>query len=529
MNFSAYLTALAPEAVLTVGACLVTLLGVSKLRSNRALVAPISLLVLGVALVAATWEMAPTPGQHLPGVEVTPLVGYVRMISLAVGLLLVLVNWHVPAETERGEFFGMVLFCILGVNLTSLADDLVVLFFALELVAVPTYVLVAMSRDDARASEAAVKYFFLGAMSAALMVYGFSFLYGVAGTTKLSGLDGLEGYFAAATLGTTGAPYALIGLLLALAGLAFKIAAVPFHVYAPDVYEGAASPVTGLLGFLPKLAGFAALVKVLDACNWELPTAVQWLLWILAAATMTVGNVLALLQTNVKRILAYSSIAHSGYMLIGVLVGPVAGAGPLRDGVAAMLFYVAVYGMMNLGAFALLSAFARRGQPIEDLDDLSGLSARHPLASAGLAICAFSLMGLPPTAGFLGKVYLFSSAFSLAPDHAFRLPMIVLAVIALLNSAVGAVYYLRIAATPYFGKQLEQPQATGGLPVRLVLWACSLAMLLWFVYPAYLLGPAQRATRTMSGVVPEPPRMVQQAEPDSDGRWVSAQSETDGP
>jgi NADH-quinone oxidoreductase subunit N len=293
-------------------------------------------------------------------------------------------------------------------------------------------------------------------------------------------------------------PYAIIGLLLAFAGLAFKIAAVPFHLYAPDVYEGAASPVTGLLGFLPKLAGFAALVKVLDMCNWNLPASLYWLIWIVAAATMTAGNVLALLQTNVKRILAYSSIAHTGYMLIGVLVGPVAGSGPMHDGVAAMLFYIAVYGMMNLGAFAVLSAFAVRGEPFEALHDLSGLARRHPWAALGLAVCTFSLMGFPPTAGFLGKVYIFSSAFSLTAEHAFRTPLIVLAVIAVINSAIGAVYYLRIASAGYFGRQTEAPRRIGGLPVRVALCLCTLAMFWLFVHPGAVTDPAHKATTEMT-------------------------------
>jgi NADH-quinone oxidoreductase subunit N len=411
-----------------------------------------------------------------------------------IGALILLVNWHLPAANERGEFFGMMLFSLLGVTLTASANDLVLLFFALELVSVPTYILVALSREDARASEAAVKYFFLGAMSAALMVYGFSFLYGCAGTTTLVGADSIWNYFYSAP---SMPPYAVIGLLLAFAGLAFKIAAVPFHVYAPDVYEGAASPVTGLLGFLPKLAGFAALIKVLDMCRWDLPASLNWLIWIVAAATMTAGNVLALLQTNVKRMLAYSSIAHSGYMLIGVLVGPIAGAGPLHDGVAATLFYIAVYGVMNLGAFAVLSAFAARGEPFEKLSDLGGLSTRHPWSALAMAICAFSLMGFPPTAGFLGKVYVFSSAFSATADHAFRLPLIVLAVIAVINSAIGAVYYLRIASAGYFGEQAERPRETGGMPVRVAACVCSLAMFWWFIHPASLVDRAHQATTEM--------------------------------
>ncbi len=498
MNPQDYVTALGPELILTIGAGAALLMGVSRSAFSRALIAPLSIGVLVLSLVATAIAGVPSSDSNPPGLRVSQLTYYVRAIALLIGALILLVNWHLPKSRERGEFFGMILFTILGVCLTASANDLVLLFFTLELVSVPTYVLVALSREDARASEASVKYFFLGAMSAAVMAYGFSFLYGAAGTTRLYGSPGAAGI--ADVLGVSGpmGTYAVVGLLLAFAGLAFKIAAVPFHVYAPDVYEGAASPVTGLLGFLPKLAGFTALVRVLDTCNWHLPDAVNWTIWAVAAATMTVGNVVALLQTNVKRMLAYSSIAHSGYMLIGVLVGPVAGAGPLRDGVAAMLFYIAVYGVMNLGAFAVLSAFATRGQPVEHLSDLSGLAKRHGAAAFALAVCVFSLMGFPPTAGFLGKVYVFSSAFSLSADHAFHGPLIALAIIGVINSAIAAAYYLRIAATCYFGDETEPAEPTADQPLRLAVAMCSIAMLAFFVWPTGLVNGARKATTEMA-------------------------------
>jgi NADH-quinone oxidoreductase subunit N len=388
---------------------------------------------------------------------------------------------------------GMLLFSLLGVLLTASANDLIVLFFAIELVSVPTYVLIALSREEARGSEAAVKYFFLGALAAAILAYGMSFLYGSAGTTAIHTIaSGV-----ATTTWPTGAQMGsqvVIGLLLVFAGLAFKIAAVPLHVYAPDVYEGAASPVTGLLGFVPKFAGFVALIKILTACNWDLPAELMWIMWIVAVATMTYGNVLALLQKNAKRILAYSSIAHTGYMLIALLVGPVAGEGPMRDGVAALLFYIAIYGAMNLGAFAVLAAFDKKDRPTETLEDLAGMGARAPMAALALAICVFSLMGFPPTAGFLGKLYIFSSAFSLDATHPFRGPVIALAIIGVLNSAIGAAYYLRIAAAAYIRDESEAFVPTGGRPIRWGLALCSIPMLVLFVWPVGLADQARDAT-----------------------------------
>ena len=277
--------------------------------------------------------------------------------------------------------------------------------------------------------------------------------------------------------------------------LAFKMGAVPFHFYVPDVYQGAPSPITGMLGFVPKLAGVVGLTKVMAMTGWLWSDDLFWMLWIVAAATMTVGNVLALLQNNVKRMLAYSSIAHSGYMLIGILVGPVMGEGPMRDGIAAMLFYIAIYGIMNLGAFAVLSSLKIGDRPAEEMNDLAGLSQREPLAAMAMAICCFSLMGLPPVAGFLGKVYLFTSAFSLPTSHVHSQALIVLAVVGVLNSAIAAAYYLRIIATCYLHEPEERVSRVRCGMLRLGMALCAITMPALFVWPSNIANQAKRATR----------------------------------
>ena len=485
------LVAILPELILLIGACAVLLVGVMPRMGTRA--SALAFLTVVGALIATLLVQVPDAAAAPFGLWVTSLTFYVRCIALSVGALIVLVNWHQPAPSERGEYMSLILFSLLGVLLTASANDLIVLFFAIELVSIPTYVLVALSRDDARSSEAAVKYFFLGAMSAAILAYGLSFLYGAAGTTTLYAFSGgaaTSNFPHSADLGAVG----LIGLLLVFCGLAFKVAAVPFHVYVADVYEGAAAPVAGLLGFIPKLAGFVALVKIFAAFNWELPEAVTWMVLIVAAVTMTAGNVLALLQKNVKRLLAYSSIAHTGYMLMGLLVGPVAGLGPLNDGVAALLFYIAIYGVMNLGAFAALSAFRSAGHEVETFEGLGGLAKRAPVAAFALAVCVFSLMGFPPTAGFLGKLYLFSSAFSLPESHPFHQPMILLVILGVVNAAIGAAYYLRIVMAVYMGEEVERAEPTGGAPVRWGLGLCSAAMLVVFIWPTGLADRARSAT-----------------------------------
>ena len=329
MDFNTCVMHMLPEFVLLVGACAVLLSGSGVMRSDGAagtagVSGALALLTVAGALIASVWLGSPDTNSHPPGLLLTPLLYYVRLGGLSVGFLILLCNLHLPVAQERGEFFAMILLSMLGLLLTAAANDLLVLFLAIELVSVPTYVLVSLSRLDKRASEAGVKYFFLGALAAAIMLYGFSFLYGaLGGHTQMIATAGAEALSTVAAATSSAATYVVIGLLLSLAGLFFKLAVVPFHAYAPDVYEGAASPVTGLLGFLPKFAGLVAVAKLLSIFHWDVAPQIMWLLWIASALTMTVGNALALMQTNVKRILAYSSISHSGYMLIGVLVGPV--------------------------------------------------------------------------------------------------------------------------------------------------------------------------------------------------------------
>ena len=488
MDLSTYISLLLPEWVLLIGGCGVMLAGLW--RGGRS-AGPAAVGVMLVALLATRFSV-PVAGHQPPGLLISPLVHYVRLAGLSVGVLVLLAGLHLPAARERGEFFAMVLLSTCGLLLTAAANDVVVVFLAIELVSVPTYVLVSLSRRDGRASEAGVKYFFLGALAAGLMVYGFSFLYGaLGGTTVLTGDASMAAYWKHTSHVNT---YATVGLVLVMAGVFFKIAAVPFHVYAPDVYEGAAAPVTGLLGFLPKFAGFVAAIKILGVFDWQLSHSVFWMIWIVAGLTMTAGNTMALLQSNVKRVLAYSSIAHSGYMLIGLLVGPVAGEGPLRDGVAALLFYMVIYGVMNLGAFAVLAALENESQPAETFKDIEGLGRRHAGLALGLAVCCFSLMGFPPTAGMLGKVYLFSSAFSLDSMNPHHHAMIVLAVIGVLNSAVGAVYYLRIVSSCWVKPRRREWPVVGGGALGAAVALCALAMIVCFIQPRGLTERAKLAS-----------------------------------
>lgn len=512
MLASGYIEALSPELILLTTAVVALLWGLFGRGSGSAIVFLIALAGMAASGYAAWLNPTGLGYEELAGVKFGLLGSYTRMITLGFGALLLCIAWHLPGGADRGEFFGMVLLSMTGAMVTALADDLVLLILGLELVSMPTYILVATGRTDIRAREAAVKYFFLGAMASAILAYGFSFLYGLAGTTAISSPHQVGGAtIAQALLGQGGSFLVVIGLSLSVFGLAFKVAAVPLHFYAADVYEGAAAPVTGMLGFMPKLAGFIGLAKLLGAAGGELPEVVFWLVWGLAAATMVIGNVLALLQSNVKRILAYSSIAHSGYMLVAVLVGPaVVGGSPIRDGIGAVLFYIAIYGVTNLGAFAVVAVLRdRTNSEADQLDDLAGLAKTNPLLGLAMAVCAFSLMGMPPTAGFVGKVYIFGSAVSLEAVDPHKTSMVVLAVIGVLTSAIGAVYYLRIIATCYLREPTEEIRTEPCGLLRLGVGLAAVIVIVAGVLPNRIISGAHRAS---ADVVATKPAETKQAD-----------------
>ncbi len=455
------LVSLKPEIAMAAGACLCLMLGLAPRLDLRRLcpwIAGLSLLIAG-SLVYRDGEGGFPPAS---------LAAFVKLAVAGIGLLLLMTTAALPAgwrhthdnqpdparfepgQAMGGEFFAFFLLSLVGVMLCAGASDLVWLFLALELTSLPTYVMVCVSRPRAAALEAAVKYFFLGALAVAIFLLGFTFIYGATGHTHFASI---QAAVAASPRGPS--PLMLAGLLLAILGIGFKIAAVPMHFYVADVYQGAAIPVTAFLAFVPKTAGFVTLMLLLQLVG-PLPEPVILLLWVMAAATMTVGNVLGLLQTSVKRLLAYSSIAHSGYMLVGLLAPPEGFAsaenGALGNGYTAVLFYLVGYGLATLASFAVLGLIERDGEEADDIDDLAGLVYRHPLLAAVLVVSLLSLIGLPPMVGFLGKIYLFGSAIVQADG---RPEYLMIVVIGVLNSAVAAVYYLRVIGTCFFTKPAE--------------------------------------------------------------------------
>jgi NADH-quinone oxidoreductase subunit N len=488
-----YVTACLPEALLVAVGCLLFLGG--TWRRDRRLWGGVALAALAASAALVAWDPLPRFGTaedaraalYAAPVAYDPLALLLRAASLAGAAVLVLLNWDEVPDDQAADYHACVLLITAGLCLTGSANELVMLFLALELVSIPTYVLLYLPRTDPAAQEAAMKYFLLSVFSSAFLLFGFSYLYGLAGTTNIPALvDALSrGRQAAAAQGAALPGLALVALVMVVAGLGFRITAVPFHFYAPDVFQGTSTGNAALLAFVPKVAGFAALIRVLGFVPHVLPVdggepvreaaasagqvlgpQVPVLFWILAAVTMSLGNVLALLQDNVKRLLAYSSVAHAGYMLIGLAVAsamgrPGAEADPPVGGVEALLFYLVSYGAMTVGAFAVLSALSTPGRPVETVDDLAGLGRSHPGLALVMALFLFSLIGIPLTAGFMGKLLVFSGAFLLPfrPDDAAELQQhrlyILLALIAVLNAAVGGYYYLRIAAAMFLREPIQ--------------------------------------------------------------------------
>jgi NADH-quinone oxidoreductase subunit N len=386
--------------------------------------------------------------------------------------------------------------------LASTAGDLVLLFVGLELVSIPTYVLLYLGRTDDASAEATAKYFYLSILASSLLLFGFSFLYGVAGST---GLVEIRDQLAAASAGGAGAELLgllPIGLVLIFAGLGFKIAAVPFHYYAPDVYQGASHLNAGLLAVVPKIAGVAALVRLvvlamptIQPLGWQIALA-------LAVLTMTLGNVCALWQTNIRRLMAYSSIAHAGYMLIALAVA-LASSGsraPTYEGLGALLFYLLIYGVATAGTFAALACLSGDWEELNDVVQLSGLGRSRPWLAAALAVFMFSLAGIPPLAGFWGKLTLFTAALGAARDLGASAAagwFLVLAVVAALNTAVAAGYYLRVVGVIYFHERAggRAVGTDGGAGAGLAALACAVLMVVGGILHGPLLQRARDAGR----------------------------------
>jgi NADH-quinone oxidoreductase subunit N len=506
-----------PEIVLAAAAC-VLFLG-STFRPDRNLWGGVALASLAAAALVA-W-LGPRPSDAGPEqLYAAPVLldnfsAVIKGLAFAGGALLVLFAWEEVPERQAGEYHACLLVAVAGTSLTGMANDLITLFLSLELISIPTYVLLYLPRQDNPAQEAAMKYFMLSIFSSALMLFGFSYLYGLGGTTNVPALARALGNVESGPLPAA----ALVALVMVVAGLGFRIAAVPFHFYAPDVYQGTTTGAAALLAYVPKVAGFVALVRVLGFAPQPgllealalgkakvipgllLGPQVSTLFWILAAVTMTLGNVLALLQENLKRLLAYSSVAHAGYMLIGLAAAPYLRGVDAPGGVEAILFYLAAYGAMTIGAFAVISYVNTPQRPVETVDDLAGLSRSHPWVALLMMVFLFSLIGIPATGGFAGKFLLFWGAMSVpgVPGDSATLEQArlfhILALIGVLNAAVGAWYYLRIVAVMYLRNPLRPAEGRRRPAALTAIAVCAVLTIALGVPPLLevLVGTAREA------------------------------------
>jgi len=430
-------------------------------------------LIGALAALASALVQAQYPGPAFWNmIQVDAFSVFFHFVIIAVTAVVILTSYEYMEvqEIHAGEYYGLILFGAVGMCLMTSAVELVLVFIALEISSISTYVLAGFRRRAAISSEASIKYFLLGSFATAFFLYGVALIFGATGSTSIKDIGNV--------LRSTQVPaLAYIGVALMFVGLGFKVAAAPFHVWTPDVYEGAPAPVVAFMSTAPKAAAFAVLLRVMFEAH--APGRI-WLIWVVAALSMTIGNLGALVQQNVKRLLAYSSIAHAGYMLVAIAALP-------SNGIPAVMFYAASYAAMNVGAFAVVSHLARAGERYVNVDDYSGLGVRSPILAATLTIFLLSLIGIPVTAGFFAKFYVFSAAL--------QANLVGLVIIGVINSAVASYYYLRVVVVMYM-RDAREPVPISPVPTTLgvALAISAIATIYLGVLPARVLDYVARTS-----------------------------------
>jgi NADH-quinone oxidoreductase subunit N len=458
-----------PEIVLSIFGMIVMMLEpVLDEKTGQKVLGPIALFG-AMAALGATWFMAQSPGLafwNMVQVDGFSVFFHALVIAIAAVVILSSQEYMAVQRIRAGEYYALILFATVGMALMSSAVELVLIFIALEISSIASYVLAGFRRHEASSAESSLKYFLLGSFATAFFLYGVALMFGATGSTNIDQIS--HALHAPLPL------LAYVAVALMFVGLGFKVAAAPFHIWTPDVYEGAPAPVVGLMSTGPKAAAFAVLLRVIFVIHMP---GMLWLIWVSAALSMTLGNVGALVQHNVKRLLAYSSIAHAGYLLVAFAAAP----GP---GTSAAMFYTAAYAAMNLGAFAVVSHFANAGERYVTLEDYEGLGRTSPLLAATLTIFLLSLIGIPMTGGFFAKFYVFSAAVNSN--------LIWLTIVGVLNSGVGAYYYLRIIVRMYMREsRTDVPVTSVPFALALALAICMAATLYLGIFPGRVLQYSQ--------------------------------------
>jgi NADH-quinone oxidoreductase subunit N len=470
-----------PMVVVAVAAIVVLLAGVHVDDSESEGLGLVTLASLALAFVFALGILGQRGVAFAGAISIDSFSAFFELVILIAAMFTVMMSLDYAAENNisGAEYYSLLLFSALGMMLMSTAGDLIVIFLGLETMSIPVYVLAGIMRRNPKSNEAAIKYFLLGAFSTGFLLYGIALVYGATGTIKLGPI-----HDAIASGAMSSNPLLLLGIGLLVIGFGFKVAAVPFHMWTPDVYEGAPTPVTAFMAVGVKLAAFAAFVRVFLVDFAAIGAHWQTVLWVVAALTMTGGNVLAVVQTNIKRMLAYSAIAHAGYLLLGMAAGVQAGP--------AILYYLLGYAFTNLGAFAVVIALERRGEVGNRISDFRGLAERQPLLAGAMAIFLLSLAGIPPLAGFVGKFYLFSEAL--------RQGYVWLVIIAVFNSVVSAYYYYYVMVAMYMQEGgIEVTRLSKRPALVAAIGLAALATILIGAYPQPYLMSAANAFHSASG------------------------------
>ena len=477
-----YLIAL-PEMFLATPSLVLLMVGVFIGNRSTTLLTWLSVLAVGVAFVmviVGTHDTTVTLSGMFISDSFTVFMKSLVLVGAAIALI-ISTGYLKRENISRFEYPILILFATLGMLLMISAHDLIALYVGIELQSLSLYILAAFSRESQRSSEAGLKYFVLGALSSGMLLYGFSLIYGFSGFTAFDQIASVLSH-GDALAGDMSSIGILVGLVFVIAALAFKISAVPFHMWTPDVYEGAPTPVTAFFAAAPKIAGMAVILRVLLDPFYNLAHQWEQIIIFVSIASMILGAFAAIGQNSIKRLIAYSSIGHVGYGLVGLSAGTI-------EGVRGVLIYMAIYMVMSLGTFACILAMRRRGKMVEKIDDLAGLSKSNPGLAIAFAIFMFSMAGIPPLAGFFGKLYVFLAAI--------EEQLYLLAIIGVLSSAVGAFYYIRIVKLMYFDDALEGFDKPIGKEISGVLVSTGILILLFFAYPTPVLDGAQAAAELL--------------------------------
>jgi NADH-quinone oxidoreductase subunit N len=463
-----------PELVLAVGAMVLLMIGAYRGQGMTRLITALAVMLLVVTGALELWLPAGKLVTFGGSFIVDDFARFLKVLALiaSAATLILSTEYLSQPSTRTFEFSILVLLSTLGMMVLISAGDLIALYLGLELMSLALYVVAASQRDNAKSSEAGLKYFVLGALSSGMLLYGASLIYGFTGTVSFAGIA------AAATTGSIGIVF---GLVFLLAGLCFKVSAVPFHMWTPDVYEGAPTPVTAFFASAPKVAALAVFTRATLTAFPGIVTQWQQILVFVAIASMALGSFAAIGQTNIKRLMAYSSIGHMGFALVGLASGTVEGA-------QGVLIYIAIYVAMTLGSFSIILAMKRNGRALEQISDFAGLSRTNPLIAFIFAMLLFSLAGVPPLAGFFGKWYVFVAAI--------KANLFTLAVIGVLTSVVGAFYYLSIVKVMYFDQPLGKLDPVR-VELRTVLAVAGIFNIFFFAYPGPLVSVATAAAKSL--------------------------------